>query len=265
MRTWIALLAAGMALAQAGASEQSMQDKALAVSQAAVGNALPELEFVDTRGRAVNLADFRGRPLLVTLVYTGCADICPALIESLYPAVRTAQEAFGEDSFAVITIGFDTRHDSAERMRSFARQNGVDLPNWFFLAGTSASVEQLSDAVGFTIVPSAGGFEHMAQVSFVDRDGRIYQQLYGGVFSTPAVVEPLKDLVFGRTRSILSFAGIADRVKLFCTVFNPNTGRYYFNYSLFIGLAIGIACLLLVLSWLVREFLRSRGPGQGVA
>lgn len=265
MRTWIALLAAAITLAAAEASEKSMQDQALAVSRAAVGNALPDLDFTDTTGRKVRLADFRGRPLLVTLVYTGCADICPALIESLYPAVRTAQEAFGEDSFAVITIGFDARNDSAERMRSFARQHGVDLPNWTFLSGNSASVERLSEAVGFTIVPSAGGFEHMAQVSFVDRDGRVYQQLYGGAFSTPAVVEPLKDLVFGRTRSILSFAGIADRVKLFCTVFNPNTGRYYFNYSLFIGMAIGIACLLLVLTWIVREFRKSRGPGQGVA
>ena len=259
------LIAAALLVGPASGSQQTVREDAVAKSQAAIGRVLPAIEFVDSDGRIVNISDFRGRPLLVSLVYTGCADVCPAIIESLYPAVEAAQEALGSESFSVVTVGFDTRNDSADRMRSFARERGVDLPNWVFLAGSSASVDQLSDAVGFTFVPSAGGFDHMAQVSFVDRDGQIYQQLYGGNFSTPAVVEPLKDLVFDRSRPILSVAGIAERVKLFCTIYNPNTGRYYFNYSLFIGIAIGLACLLLVLSWLVREFLRPRGPGQGLA
>ena len=105
----------------------------------------------------------------------------------------------------------------------------------------------------------------MAQLSIVDKNGQIYQQIYGGDFSVPALVEPLKDLVFNRDKPILSIAGIADRVKLFCTIYNPNTGRYYFNYSLFIGLAIGSACLLLILSWILREFMRSRGPRRDLA
>ena len=77
--------------------------------------------------------------------------------------------------------------------------------------------------------------------------------------------ERSKDLVFDRQKPVLSLAGIAERIKWFCTIYNPNTGRYYFNYSLFIGIAIGLACLLLVLSWLLREIFRTRGPGQGVA
>jgi len=139
-------------------------------------------------------------------------------------------------------------------MRSFAKSQGVYLPNWHFLSGDQEAVDKLANAVGFTIIPSAGGFDHMAQISVVDGDGLIYQQVLGGVFNPPAIVEPLKNLLFDQRDSILSISGLAERVKLFCTVYNPNTGRYYFNYSLFIGGAIGLACLSLVLLWLIREF-----------
>ena len=209
--------------------------------------------------------NMQGRPLLYQSCLYRMYRCLPAIIDNLYPAVETAQEALGKDSFSVITIGFDTRHDTPERMVSFARSRGIDLPNWSFLAGSAETVKQLTDTIGFTIVPSAGGFDHMAQVSIIDGKGQIYQQVYGGIFDAPAIVEPLKDLVFDRSRSVFSVGGIVDRVKFFCTVYNPNTGRYYFNYSLFIGIAIALACLGTILGWLIREFRGSDGPGQGVA
>ncbi len=265
MRYALVALFAFLFATDAPAATLPTESDAIASSQAAIGNVLPKLTFTDTNGRQVALDDYRGRPLLVSLVYTGCADVCPTIIDNLHPAVEIAQAALGDDSFSVVTIGFDPRNDTPARMRSFARSRGVDLPNWNFLSGSATDIDQLIKSVGFVMVPSAAGFDHMAQVSIIDTDGRIYQQIYGGIFEVPAVVEPLKDLVFGRRKPLLSLSGIADRVKLFCTVYNPNTGRYYFNYSLFIGIAIGLACLALVLFWLVREFFRSGGPRKGAA
>ncbi len=264
MKFLACLFAALVMNGSAIASQQTMQDEAVALSEAAVGNLLPALVFSDTEGRAVTLAGLRGKPVLVSLVYAGCTDVCPAIIENLRPAIEVAQAALGPESFAVITIGFDTRHDTPERMRSFARTRGIDLPNWKFLSGDQDTVTKLAEAIGFSIVPSAGGFDHMAQVSVIDADGRIYQQIMGGIFNPPAIVEPLKDLMFGQRREILSVTGIAQRIKLFCTVYNPNTGRYYFNYSLFIGIGIGLACLLGVAVWVLREF-RLSGRSTGTS
>ena len=254
MKLVAALWALLLAFAPLHAQANSPEEDAAALSAAAVGNSLPPLVFTDTTGKSFALPKLGGKPILVSLIYTGCADVCPAIIENLYPAIDVAQDALGEDSFSVITVGFDTRHDTPERMRSFARSRGVDLPNWEFLSGDHSAVSALAKATGFSIFPSAGGFDHSAQVSIFDADGKLYQQVRGGVFSPQTIVEPLKDLMFDRRGSGISLAGIAERVKLFCTVYNPNTGRYYFNYSLFIGLGIGIACLLLVLMWLVREY-----------
>ncbi len=261
MKFVLCVLAALLAFTTANANAQSMEDDAARLSQAAIGNPLPDLRFTTADDKPLALTELRGKPVLVSLVYTGCTDACPAIIENLRPAIEIAQDALGKDSFTVLTFGFDAQNDTPQRMRSFARTRGVDLPNWLFLSGDQVSVDKLAEAVGFTIVPSAGGFDHMAQVSVVDADGVIYQQIMGGVFNPPSVVEPLKDLMFDNRRPMLSIEGITERIKLFCTVYNPNTGRYYFNYSLFIGSGIGIACLLLAGLWIAREIRLSGGPG----
>jgi protein SCO1/2 len=256
---WCAALLALLLITAPAHTEASDVDyeTAAAASRAAIGSTLPDLTFTDVSGKPFRLADQAGKPLLVSMVYTGCADVCPLVIDNLYKAVEVAQEALGSDSFTTLTIGFDVRHDTPERMRAFARSRGVALPNWHFLAADDKSLKALTRATGFTFLPSAGGFDHIAQVTVADRDRVIYSQVFGGAFTPQAIVEPLKELVYDRRRPAPLLTAIVDRIRLFCTVYNPNTGRYYFNYSLFIGIAVGAASLLVVLGWLIREFLRS--------
>ena len=85
------------------------------------------------------------------------------------------------------------------------------------------------------------------------------------MFEPPVIVEPLKDLVFGRYQPLASVQGIIDRIKLFCTVYDPNSGRYYFDYSLFAGIAIGLFCLGLILTVLIREWRRPPPGAAGTA
>ena len=256
----IALLAALPAVPPAAASNA---EEAVALSQAALGQELPDMAFTNMEGRTVRLSDYRGKPLLVSMIYTGCADVCPTMIESLYPAVKVAQRALGEDSFAVVTVGFDTRNDTPTRLRSFARTRGIDLPNWDFLAADEESLDALAQAVGFGIYSRAGGFDHLAQVSMIDGKGRVTQQIYGAVFEPPVIVDPLKLLVFGRGEPLTSFDGLIDRIRWFCTIYDAKSGRYYFSYSLFISIGIGIASFSLIVMALIREWRRASASGAG--
>lgn len=240
----------------------SPADDAAATSEDAIGGMVPDLRFTGTDGQTVSLATLRGKPVLLTLIYTGCADVCPAVIESLAPAVTVGEEALGKGSFSVVTVGFDTRNDTPQRMRSFAREHGAGGDNWHFLSADSKTLDELTAAVGFSYFSSAGGFDHMAQVTVIDKNGKVYRQVYGGAFDPPQIVEPLKELIFGREKPFLSVAGILDRVKLFCTVYNPSTGRYYFNYSLFVSIFIGLVSLGLVLFVLVRETRKAMRTGR---
>jgi protein SCO1/2 len=238
---------------------ESREEKAILRSQGAIGTSIPEIELTDADSRRFSIARFRGKPLLISLVYTGCADVCPTVVESLAAADRTAQETFGQGSYNILTVGFDSRNDTPDRMRTFARAHRAGGENWIFAAADPASLDRLTNAVGFDYFASAGGFEHAAQVTVVDAGGRVYSQIYGGTFQPPAVMEPLKSLIFGGSTPVFSLGGLGDRMKFFCTVYDPRTGRYYFSYGILLSAAIGALCLLGVLAFLLRELRKNLG------
>ena len=265
--TIAAVLFAGAILApvcDAGAAGRSSlvdpgdEAAAFRYSQAAIGRQVGDYAFTNSLNRKVTLAEYRGKPLVVSLIYTGCADICPVVSETLADAVEIAREALGEDSFRVVTVGFDTRNDTPERMRAFARSHGLNLANWQFLSTDGDTVDRLAEDIGFVFLPSPKGFDHLSQTTVLDPEGRVYGQIYGATFETPHLVEPLKRLVFGGNIGMQSWEGIVNRVRLFCTIYNPATGRYRFNYSIFIVMVMGSLTLGSIAFFLIRAWLRGR-------
>ncbi|GBE44691.1 MAG TPA: SCO family protein [Rhizobiales bacterium] len=216
---------------------------ALEYSQSAIGRTVGSHVFRDRSVREIDLTDLRGKPLVVNMIYTSCYNTCPVILESLYDGVKVAQDALGEDSFSVVTIGFDARNDTPQRMRDFARSRGVDLPNWYFLSGKKEIIERLSKTLGFIYFPSPKGFDHLAQTSVLKSDGTIYRHVYGSNFGPQALAEPLKELVFGIESAQSLTQAIINRVRLFCTIYDPRAERYRFDYSIFIGGIIGLLIL----------------------
>ena len=49
-----------------------------------------------------------------------------------------------------------------------------------------------------------------------------------------------------------------DTFLLFCTVFDPNTGRYRFDYSIIMTILIGTLCLGAIATFIAREWRHSR-------
>ncbi len=259
----LALIA--LALLGHGAVAKPVLDEAeaLRVGQAAIGRELGDHTLWDSDGRRLRLADFRGQPLVLNLVYTSCSGLCPTIIQTLDTAVAAAQQTLGADRFGVLTIGFDTRNDTPERMRAFARAQGIERPGWRFLSGDASTVDALADEVGFVVYPAPQGFDHMALTSIIDPEGRVYRQIYGSAFDPPVLVEPLKELVFGRRSDWTSVDGLINRIRLFCSLYDPRTGSYRFDYAPFIGMAIGLAALAGVAGFLIREWRRTGRPQPG--
>jgi protein SCO1/2 len=233
------------------------ETEALRASQAVLGQPLGNLVLRDTEQRPVALGDLRGKPLVVNLVYTSCSHTCPLVLQTLDPAIARAEELLGAGSFNVATIGFDVRHDTPERMRAFAQGQGIDRSGWQFLSAAQPVIDALIRNLGFTVYPSPQGFDHLAQTTIIDAEGRIYRQVYGADFEVPAIVEPLKELILGERSGWSSVDGIVSRVRLFCSVYDARSGRYRFDYSMMIGIVIGIVALSTVAVVLVREWRRS--------
>ncbi len=255
------LLGALLGVGAAGAAPPSNEQAALKVSQAALGRVLGDYRFVDSTGKPVALNDLRGRPLVVSLVYTSCHDTCPTITNQLARMLPIAREAIGAGRFRLVSIGFDTPNDTPERMRQYSRARGAEADEWLFLSADPATIEALTRELGFQYSPSPRGFDHIAQTTVVDAEGRIYRQVYGDNFEPPALVEPLKELVFGTGIKSGSVSGWAEGIRLFCTVYDPASGRYRFDYSLFVTLIVGVMSLGAVAVFIVRAWRRPPAPG----
>ena len=241
------------------ASPQFDYVRALEISQSALGRQLRDLEFIDVDGATVDLQQFRGKPLLLSLMFTSCHQVCPMTTRHLAGVVEKARKTLGEDSFAVASIGFDTAVDTPAAMRYFGARQGVDEQGWHLLSASRETVDALAQDTGFQYFPSSSGFDHLIQVSVIDADGRVYRQVYGQAFDTPLLVDPLIELVLGRAappKPLLE--DLVDRVRLFCTTYDPVRDGYYFDYSLFLGMLIGGSIILFTATQVARGLWRNR-------
>jgi protein SCO1 len=262
-RRWAGLLLLPWLLWSAAAPASDPADSerlAIELSQAAIGRQLGDMVLVDVDGSERRLADYRGKPLLISMIFTACTHACSVTTRHIDRSVQIARNALGGDSFNVLTIGFDTPVDSPMAMRAYASRHGVNDPNWQFLSSADgAAMEQLMDALGMVSKASPRGFDHTVQLTVVDAEGVVYRQVYGEVFKLPQLVEPLKDLVLGRPAADDGvFTRLGNRVRLFCTVYDAKGDRYLFDYSLFAGMLIGVLVLGTTLIWLVMEVRQRR-------
>ena len=235
---------------------------ALARSQAAMGRPVGDHAFLDGNGQRITLAGLRGKPVVISLIYTSCYHICPTVTTNLAKIVTIAREALGEDSFSVLTIGFDTPNDTPDRMRSFARQRGIEIADWHFVSTDAGTLKRLADDLGFSYFPTPKGFDHLIQATVLDAQGTVYRQIYGMAPEPPALVEPLKELLYGNPAASAPLANLMNNIKLFCTVYDPTTGRYHFDYSLIVAIAIGLLTLGGTAVFIARAWWKSRPTGM---
>lgn len=268
MRRWwpdcalaLALLATGLGSAATTSDDRS--ERALRTSQAAIGRIVSDWSFTDHAGRSVRAADFRGKPLVVSFVYTGCFQVCPATTQFLKGAVQSARAALGDGAFNVVSIGFNQPFDTPEALAAFARRQGVEQAGWSFVAPRAADVEAVLAEFGLTVEATAAGFDHLVQATIVDANGRIHRQVYGEAFELPMFVGPLKELLAGQASEAPSLEGLWRKVKLYCTVYDPTSGRYRANYSLFVEVFAGVTFLGALGAFALHE-LRRHGARRRV-
>lgn len=257
----VAFLAPALAPAQdhsghASPSADWDPERALAFSQAAIGRQPGGHRLTTPEGATLTLESLRGQPLVVSLIYTSCYHTCPVITQTLRRVVEVGDEAFGPGQYHVLTLGFDAPNDTPARMRSYMKQHGIARAGWLAASANAVTVQALASELGFIFFASPKGFDHLAQTTVIDAGGRVYRQVYGEDFAPPALVEPLKELIYGIPAREAGIGGWVAGIKLFCTVYDPKAGRYRFDFTPFIsiGFALSIFAALLFIGW--RSFSR---------
>ncbi|MGI9134853.1 MAG: SCO family protein, partial [Rhodoferax sp.] len=221
-----ALLCAVATGLSVGAQEQAPTAKldqrtALTFSQSVIGKKVDDFTLRDRHDQPVRLSQYRGKPLLVSFIYSGCFQVCPLTTRTLQAALQAGKDALGSQQFNVISIGFNQPADTPQSMKSFARQHRIDAPNWEFLSPGANIVEALTRQFGFSYVATPAGFDHILQVTLIDSEGRIYSQIYGDELTAEAIHEPIRQLLNNApVAQGFQIDALIDRVRILCTVYD---------------------------------------------
>jgi len=121
------------------------------------GNPAPEFNLQSLDGKAVRLADFHGKAVLLNFWATWCQ---PCKIEM--PWFEEMQKQYGLDGFQVVGIAMDDA--GKDEIAKFAKEMGVNYP---ILVGT----ESVGDAYG--------GVQFLPSTFFIDRDGKVVDHIFG--------------------------------------------------------------------------------------
>lgn|SRR5690554_89643 len=251
----------GVGAAQRAAGELPSINESLAVrlAQDAIGRSVPDFPLRTREGETVQLSHYRGKPLLVSFIYTGCFEICPTQTRNLLEAVRGLETMLGEDHFNVVSIGFNQPFDDPSAMRAFAAQHRIHHRNWQFLSPNAHDVEALTRTFGFSWVQTPAGFDHVLGVTVVDAEGRIHTQVLGDGVRTEQLGTALRRLLlYEQPQSLTGAAGLFERVRILCTVYDAKTGQYRYDWKLIFQATSGLLFFLTMFIWLFGEWRRQR-------
>jgi protein SCO1/2 len=138
----------------------------------AVGDAFPDLTFIDERGQRVAWHDLRGKALMVSFIFTRCADsnVCP-VISGKYAYL---QRHIDPQAIHLVEITLDPTFDSPAVLGMYARNFNLDPARWSILTGHANDITRLLASFHLSSFEDRpGNFVHDDALIIVDPRGRI--------------------------------------------------------------------------------------------
>ena len=139
---------------------------------------------------SIQLASLAGKPQLVALIYTGCSNSCPIIVESMKRVEKQVPANMRSNmGFVLVSLTPDT--DYPKTLKAFAEKKGLNS-NWKLLRGNNELVRTLSNALnGRYKVIKDGDVAHSNTVTLLNSQGQIQMQASG----TLTGIKPILDAV----------------------------------------------------------------------
>jgi protein SCO1/2 len=154
-----------------------------------IGDEVPDFALLNQDGRRIHLGQYRGRPLLLTFIYTRCPlpDYCPRTSKNFSEIYQGLQSMALSDRIPhLLTISFDTDYDTPAVLRDYAARymNPVAFGKWEFATGSPEEIKRITSYFGLVYSKESGQIIHSLVTALIGADGKL-ARLYLGNQWTP--------------------------------------------------------------------------------
>lgn len=168
------------------------------------GDVVPNFRMRNEDGRTIDLAQFRGKALLLTFIYTRCPlpNFCPLVTHNFALINKALSGMPGIYAHThLLSISFDPEHDTPARLRAYGTDyilgNNVNdaFEHWDFAAPTKTVVTQMAKFfdVGITYGTDQS-ITHTLSTTLVGPDGKVVNFYPGNEWTTDQVLSDVKKL-----------------------------------------------------------------------
>lgn len=150
------------------------------------GDEVPDIALVNQDGKKIHLGQFRGKPLLLTFVYTRCPlpDFCLLMsnnFSEILKELRGKPAVF--DKVQLLSISIDPEYDTPAVLRKYGERYAGDVDpkfqRWQFASGTPEQVTKAANFFGLAVDRKSGQIVHSLSTVLIGADGRVLK-VYSG-------------------------------------------------------------------------------------
>jgi protein SCO1/2 len=135
--------------------------------------------WTDDSGKSLHLESFRGRPVVLALIFTSCEHSCPFIVKDM-KAMRTALSGPASQETQFVLVSIDPDRDSPAALKAFRTKHRLTGERWTLLTGGRESIRQLAEKIGFNYAPgSQTQFAHSLLLTVLDGKGEVAHQQTG--------------------------------------------------------------------------------------
>ena len=148
------------------------------------GEAVPDFHLLNQSGKEIHLAQFRGRVLLLTFIYTRCplAEFCP-LMSSNFAEIDKAlagnQTIYRKTH--LLSVSFDPKYDTPTVLRSYGgahtgKFTDEDFAHWDFAAPSLGDLQKVEEYFDVGVTGSSANpasIQHSLSTVLIGKDGKV--------------------------------------------------------------------------------------------
>lgn len=132
-----------------------------------------DVGLTDQLARPLQFRDLRGKPRLVTMIYTRCKYVCPMIVDSV-KAVERELTLAERQRIGFVLISIDPKRDTPARLQEVMTTRRLDSRAWILLRPEETDLRALAGVLGVRYRALADGeFNHTMALVLLDAEGRI--------------------------------------------------------------------------------------------